>query len=342
MYAQIVLRNKGRTESTKVYAMILKMYPNFGKVQKTGAARIHSSLAEIECLSGNHSSAILALMQYCDTSITSFSATGLLKVRKWYRSEIEKGFLSLQSQTTSSSIMDELVSLIYNAAFLELLCHKVEAAVELMSARISESERNSLLRELLYIHACKVVCLSVSTSSSTKLGTLRNLLENALEEFPHNTLLLTLYGWNEGVTKMDNRIRRFLNQKRKTTPSHILTHFSVWTELHQRSALNIEVIRSLLEESLFLKSSKASLQTWLLAIDFERVHGTMERAKTLVLQAIASCPWSKGIQYSLDLYLIAFGPLHSQFSTLELEDLYTMMNEHELRIFQPLEQRINT
>lgn len=74
---------------------------------------------------------------------------------------------------------------------------------------------------------------------------------------------------------------------------------------------------------------------WSLAISHECKFGDLERAKSLFYQAIGSCPWSKGIFSAyVDLYLMPFNEIRGGFTDAELDDLFGIMEEKEIRVFQ--------
>lgn len=79
----------------------------------------------------------------------------------------------------------------------------------------------------------------------------------------------------------------------------------------------------------------------MLALHFEE---NISRRKQLFYQAIAYCPYSKGILvFRADLimmqglYLMAFDELRNCFTSDELEELYGIMDDKEIRIIQPLD-----
>jgi hypothetical protein len=218
----------------------------------------------------------------------------ILKCKKWYQAQLEQCFETIADHNSHCDAMESFLALFYNGMLLETLLNGIEAGISIANPVVSRIG-TSLLLERIYEKMIKVISFSFKLSPTFKSSVLRQVLENALNLFPHNSLFWTLYGWNEGSTKIENRFRRFLNVKIKTNPSHVLPLFGVWNAFHQSSTKNIQVIRSILQES--LSKPNVSVQTWIVAIDFECMHGELEKAKMLLYQGIASCPWSKGIVY---------------------------------------------
>jgi hypothetical protein len=292
MYGQMILRFKGIAEGKTIYKTILELYPSLLNQTTCDSYRIHSSLAELQWADGDTTAAILSLLRLSDPKIIQVTGVAIVKSKKWFANQID--VISLPTQNQTCRLIESLLGLFYNALLLEILVNGIEAGVLFASEVIKLQESKSLVVERMFELVVKGVCICFKLSSSFKSSILRNLLELALYSFPHNTLFLTIYGWNEGKTKLDNRVRRFINEKIKMKPSQILTCFAVWTELHQRSTRSVQVIRAIVSESLRLRISKVSLQNWLLAISFEIKYGDLENAKSILYQSIASCPWSKG------------------------------------------------
>lgn len=88
---------------------------------------------------------------------------------------------------------------------------------------------------------------------------------------------------------------------------------------------------------------------WRIYIEFEIRAGELQRAKKLLFRAIGECPMVKGMRqlfiYVLllksccaGIYLLAFGPLRSVFSSDELNALADTMAERGLRLHCGLDE----
>ncbi|KAI8921618.1 NRDE-2, necessary for RNA interference-domain-containing protein [Entophlyctis helioformis] len=191
----------------------------------------------------------------------------------------------------------------------------------------SGAYKPAMLREVLE----RAMLPSVSTTALATTAVAAEPGQGGVDRaFPSNSVFLVLYGWNEARMGIENRVRRFMDQVLSKYPSHVVFLFTVWCEIHQRSGANPFVIRSLFERALDSPRSVHSVSLWYLAIQFEIQAGEHAKAKALVYRGIRECPWSK------DLYLMAFGALAPVFTESELADLYTVMEEKEIRIRRPV------
>jgi predicted DNA-binding protein len=70
---------------------------------------------------------------------------------------------------------------------------------------------NTLLLELIHESKCQFLYNLSTRAGSFKPVILRNAIEKALEAFPGNSSLLSIFFASEAKTKLENRIRRFLD-----------------------------------------------------------------------------------------------------------------------------------
>ena len=99
--------------------------------------------------------------------------------------------------------------------------------------------------------------------------------------------------------------------------------------------------------------TRGSFVIWRLYIEFEIRVKELLRAKKLLFRAIGACPLVKGklnsrtfsliLNYdSIELYLLAFGPLRSVFQVHELNALAETMAERGIRLRRGLEDVIES
>src|SRR4051812_21833589 len=70
----------------------------------------------------------------------------------------------------------------------------------------------SIDAESIYIAYAKLLYRHTTSGEAFKPRLLGSVLDKALEMFPNNTILMSLFLWNEARTKIEGRVRRFLNQ----------------------------------------------------------------------------------------------------------------------------------
>lgn len=71
---------------------------------------------------------------------------------------------------------------------------------------------------------------------------------------------------------------------------------------------------------------------WRIYLEFELKAGQINRAKALLFQAVASCPWVK------DFYLLAFDQLRPAFTSTQLDSWTNVMAERQIRIRTDIEE----
>ena len=148
---------------------------------------------------------------------------------------------------------------------------------------------------LLYHHS--------RTSKIFRRALLRETLEAAINNMIKcgkyvNTLLWTLYAWNESRNRMEGRVSDWLRDKINGLGTHGCTVpgwcFTIWTELRTCGAGYDNAVRALFEEAVECKSTQASIFLWALYVEFELREKNPGRAKVVLFRAMQNCPWSKG------------------------------------------------
>ncbi|KAL8707971.1 MAG: hypothetical protein Q9225_007675 [Loekoesia sp. 1 TL-2023] len=184
--------------------------------------------------------------------------------------------------------------------------------------RASEELFRQSFARLLYTHITHKRPFSPST--------IRSFLTESITVFPHNTIFLSLYAWNESRFRIDDRVRGIMrdvvfahsNQSAADhdSPSdNITTHFfAIHTDLHRGLALgsNQNAIRGSFERALRSKGAAHSASLWKLYFLFEHRNGDLKRAREVFYRAVRACPWVK------ELYMLAFEYLGEEMGEGEL------------------------
>jgi hypothetical protein len=177
------------------------------------------------------------------------------------------------------------------------------------SSLVTEDFKSSAL-ELLHQSRSRVVYHHITTKHTYKPSAIRELLIESTTRFPHNTLLLSLFTWNEARFRVDERIRSVFQSHptaSSTTEIPITTSLlSIITELTRPiyTGSTIHSARAAFERALQPSSSgnaTPSPSLWKLYISFE-LHRTkdIDAAQKLFYRAMRACPWSK------DILMLAF------------------------------------
>ncbi|KAL8783432.1 MAG: hypothetical protein Q9213_004632 [Squamulea squamosa] len=207
---------------------------------------------------------------------------------------------------------------------------------ELNNRRAEALFRQSFAR-LLYTHTTQKRPISPAT--------IRSFLTESISAFPHNTIFLSLYAWNESRFRIDDRVRGIMrdivfssnkpnnNNEQKNNnyddSEHISTHFfAVYTDM-QRGTIqgsNQSAVRGTFERALSDAAAAHSAGLWKWYFLYEYRNGDLKRAREVYYRAVRACPWAK------EIYMLGFEYLSEEMPEGELRGVYDMMVERELRI----------
>lgn len=199
-------------------------------------------------------------------------------------------YLSPMINTPNVTNPDVSLSLpVYDLLLSEMkgrgLCKRPEYEIALMSGKV----------RLLYYHS--------RTSRVFRVSLLREALEEAIIEIRQhkeegNSVLWSLYAWNEGRSKIEGRLRGWLREKLLGMGDKDATvmawEFLIWAELRM-GAGSVHAVRELFERAVECESTKASVALWKLYVDFELRERNPSMAKMVLFKALKCCPWSKGL-----------------------------------------------
>ncbi|KAJ3103732.1 hypothetical protein HDU97_009906 [Phlyctochytrium planicorne] len=361
-YAELEASKGNHEEALKIYQIALASYKTFPKEYQADAPSLHLSFAEYLFQGGQKSQAqsVLALLfESSGEQSTPVNPTRILRARKGYQDAIDLFTSSLspfdvtQSTTNASSTISCFALFEYLLQGLEEGQAVFDKALEQLrklhptrtppshisypkdtlggsssGIRILSATTGTPFEEILMELKVRLVYLhSKHGAGGFRPAILREVLEESLMAFPNHSGMLMLYLMNEARTKIENRMRRFLDILLGSEETHILWTFSIWAELHQRSNYNANAVRSLFERAVDSKSGRHSPSIWYLFILFEVISSSPPaKVKALFFRSIRECPWAKS------LYMLAFGPLKFTFDPDELIEVHALMEEKELRV----------
>jgi hypothetical protein len=248
-------------------------------------------------------------------------------------------------------------------ALLHYLTHSLDlaAAIDIIGAaseRLSSStqiptEHKSYTIELLHQHRCRLLYQHVQTINAHKPSYIRSLLQESITLFPHNTMFLSLFAWNETRFRIDDRVRDVMRDVMRPESSltgsmgsvPVTSHlFAISHEAHRPvySGSTQHSVRAAFERALSDEDpnngSRSSLSLWKLYITFELfATNNVARAKDLFFRAMRTCPWSK------DVLLIPFqqASLREEgFDFWELRKIYNVLIDKELRVHVDIDEDI--
>ncbi|KAL1408845.1 hypothetical protein Q8F55_005659 [Vanrija albida] len=250
------------------------------------------------------------------------SAVSTLKARQYYTTSMSES----PSHLALASLFFYLVD------GIETVRTRLLGLIEsLPSGHPQAEETFQLLVHIVYIH---------NSRHSSPASLARDILEQAIEAFPNNTIFLCLYLWGEAGTRVYGRIQRLVSQLTTSKDSGVVSLlWSVWAEAVGSSRTfwdagggGAERVRRALDRAINSSNGKHSAAVWLLYIEFETHMGRSAAAKALCYRAIAAIGGCK------DLYLVAFSPLlRASFTPRELRALSELMAERGIRTRVPTE-----
>lgn len=218
------------------------------------------------------------------------------------------------------------------------------AIAKLGSVSVHEESFALFTTELLHQYRARLLYHHMTTSAIYKSSLIRDVLTESISQFPHNTMFLSLFAWNESRFRIEERVRSVLREitvvKRSRSetyssstasgPIPITSHFfSIFTEVSRPvyAGSTLHSVRAAFENAIgdstqarsndnsrntrstsqlnSTSSGRFSPSLWKLYILFELSRGQIQRAKDVFYRGMRACPWSK------DLLLLAFTHLRA-------------------------------
>ncbi|KAL1962181.1 hypothetical protein VTN77DRAFT_527 [Rasamsonia byssochlamydoides] len=348
VYALMECRSGNSAAAAHVWATTLSMSASLSDIQKLEYGPLWRTWVW-ESLDGRKSAEAVQLLlatpnyavdlkSLADSAASRIiSPAELLKTQR-FLSEGQEHALAVQNYRAFVAWTDCLALLQYLTRSSDL-----GAAVEVYRnasqrlTHVPQISKSSVIyiNELLHQSRARLLYHHVVASHAYKPAQIRTLLQESISLFPHNTMFLSLFAWNEARFRIDERVRDVLRDITQDIHNHhhdgsptaqssvpITSHiFSIFHELHRPvySGSTLHSARAAFERAigdpafstggrsiLATDSSKnkntghSSLSLWKLYILFELSHNDIRRAKEVFYRGMRACPWSK------DLLMLAF------------------------------------
>ncbi|GFG21135.1 protein NRDE2 homolog [Aspergillus udagawae] len=350
-YALIEYRSGNHTAAEHAWATTLSMSKTFSDENRIDSVLLWQSWTWESLNARNIAQASHLLLSIPQNSVdlkavpsdfteTMFSATSLLKAQNSL-SEAQENALVTRKARIFVACTDCLALLAYLSQSFDMT-KALEAYSHAMASLSTLPERFHSFRtfttELLHQARARLIYYHVRTSSLYKPSQIRSLLTESISLFPHNTIFLSLFAWNESRFRIEERVRevvRDVTSETKQRTSHdrttaqqipITSHlFSVYTELVRPvyAGSTLHSVRAAFEKAIgdpahlphtgaltngassSTSTARSSLTLWKLYILFELSRHEINRAKEVFYRAIRACPWSK------ELVMLAFTHLRA-------------------------------
>ncbi|KAJ1898304.1 hypothetical protein LPJ66_002833 [Kickxella alabastrina] len=181
--------------------------------------------------------------------------------------------------------------------------------------------------ELATMEICSIHLFHALSFKVHRAADLRNRLQEALDQFPHNTMFWEMFIASEARTKIVNRVHRKVNSAADQHRTPDLYMMAVYSELKQMT--NVNSARWALRKAT-RNGECASVLAWAIYVTYECRQNSIKRAKRVLLAALRMCPWAKPLYV---LALDASGPLAAAFTSEEKMALIRAMVTAGLRFY---------
>ncbi|KAK2461663.1 hypothetical protein APHAL10511_006126 [Amanita phalloides] len=312
-------RLRGRLDDArKVYHTI---FVASSPPMQDGMVQIWWEWAEMEWLASRHEEVFNVILRSAD--IQERGDVAVLRAKR-----------SLEVAFGCSTQWQERVAWIKLRALLELLTTaNAKIATKIFDAHAVDEgsiEHESLtMASLLMLYYYSSILKNPMPPSL-----LRERARRATELYPSNSIVLGLFLEGEKGQGVWGNISASVGESGGKSKDVARRVEEVWIANWEsgRWMDEIERTRSRLNAAVEHDRTRASPIIWRIFIEFEIRARDLRRAKKVLYRAIGECPLVK------DLYLMAFGPLRSVFSSQELISLADSMAERGIRIRHALDE----
>lgn len=234
----------------------------------------------------------------------------------------------------------------------------------------------SFTTEVLHQSQAKLIYHHVRKGGTYKPSHIRALLAESISLYPHNTMFLSLFTWNESRNRIEERVRGVIRDITTTQTRNKYNHdvtmsptqqvpvtshlFSIYTELSRPvyAGSTLHSVRATFEKAIGDPSSasdknlastsagttvRSNLSLWKLYILFELSRHEIQRAKDVFYRGMRACPWSKELimlaftHLRTDAVRQRYGDTGQGMGFDELRWVYNVLVEKELRIHVDVE-----
>ncbi|KAJ3029634.1 UNVERIFIED_CONTAM: hypothetical protein HDU68_011538 [Siphonaria sp. JEL0065] len=230
-YTRLEVERGKFDEARKIYQTAISSYRTFPLEYQHDAVLLHLAYAEMEteCLQFSH--ALWVLVSFTDPSVDILAvenekptATRILKARKFLNEMTDSAILKCNTeyqqtlQQPSSQAIRITSALVACTSLFEYLHsnNSLDEPFQYLSQTISKAGLLPALRELILETKLKLhISHSKKPGFFVRPGDMREAMEQAVSEFPHDTVFLARFVEHEAKTKIENRVRRLFDVELK-------------------------------------------------------------------------------------------------------------------------------
>ncbi|KAG9102055.1 hypothetical protein FRC06_002340, partial [Ceratobasidium sp. 370] len=301
--------------------------------RRPGELELWWDWAELEWLQGSVDTALQVLVLTVDVSGTN--SVDVLRAKRAYDAALDKGIRDPAANLALVKLRVLLELLVSDSLPSALAIYDRHLHTPQFLPYTTEHEALTLAATLTAFHHTRTLQRPCPPSVFREQATA------AIKLYPGNTTLLGLFLESERGEKIWGRVRAAvsdivlhedLKDDMKTEVSLTRILWAVWVESWEHGHYELERVRTVLTRAVNDHRIRHSPSVWRIYLEFEMKSGRLDRAKALLFQAVASCPWVK------DFYMLAFGRLRSVFTPAQLNQWTNLMAERQIRVRTDIEE----
>lgn len=153
-----------------------------------------------------------------------------------------------------------------------------------------------------------------------------------IDDFPRNTILLSLLEWSDSGLRVIDETRSLLHDRVLIKPYDCLSSRAFAIE-HELSHGNANTAKVAYERAVASETAKNNVGIWIAYIRFCYEQRSMRsQARDVFYRALRHCPWSKHVMME------AFGTLIRIMESEELKSIFATMTSKGLRVHVDLDE----
>eukprot|EP01103_Thecamoeba_quadrilineata_P010349 TRINITY_DN2207_c0_g1_i3.p1 TRINITY_DN2207_c0_g1~~TRINITY_DN2207_c0_g1_i3.p1 ORF type:complete len:1079 (+),score=269.96 TRINITY_DN2207_c0_g1_i3:39-3275(+) len=354
-YAEMEEKKGNLTQAKKIYDRALSFYGSLGREQKQEAFRLFRAYVQLSLRSADPPLPLLLhiLVSAAEGSFTSVqgkevdppSKTRIVKARNFYDQKVRTGIREVSGNGwfVDMSVCGGLLEYVLNIDRINKHNYSdgLRLASEAFEVSLKSLSQFPPLHELLTLQKVKFM-LEGAEKHQTPPFVVREVLEDALTQYPRNPLLLLLFIKSQETSKIQNRLRRFFDQICEKEESPVLWAFAIASEQEKLGSHNRIIM--LFEKALHSPGSNKAHAIWQSYFHYHIVRREWDAAKRIYFRGLKEVPWSKtfwleGLSFFSGLPLDPNPPSDAlPLSPKNLLSLMELLHQKELRLCQQINE----
>ncbi|CAI6092078.1 unnamed protein product [Clonostachys chloroleuca] len=319
----------------------------FLDLSQSEAAELWRTWSWIELNAGNQNQAARRLCSAADMVLAKntddeydVSPTHVLKARRYFTSNV--GYLASTGDVDGAENQGECLALL--SYLTSEGCTEPRSpsqgnivaamqSIEMVSIELQASPgvgKIQAAHERLLQFAARLLYFNAMNGPSRREYT-QHWLTNFIEQFPRNTIFLSLLEWSDSSLRVVDETRSLLYDKVLVGRQDCIGS-RIFAIEHEMARGNVNTAKAAFEHAVMSDECKNNPQIWIGYIRHCYVNRELrEKAKDVFYRGLRHCPWSKSVMME------AFGTLVHAMESNELKSVFDTMATKGLRIHVDLE-----